>query len=169
MAINNERTIGDDEIVSSLSYNKDTGVFTWKIDRKRTQSGSIAGFHGAKGYWQIRIKNELFYAHRLAYFFMTGNHPARVIDHIDGNRSNNSWSNLRLATYSQNSANASKKTGKTSALKGVSWDKRRNIWVAFIRMKGRSTYLGTFTDEMSAHIAYCKASKTTFGEFARVK
>jgi len=90
------------------------------------------------------------------------------IDHIDGNPSNNRRSNLRLATSQQNAGNSKKQAGCSSQYRGVSWDKRDKKWRAQVRQNGRQKYLGLFTDEAEAALAYNTAAVELFGEFAKL-
>jgi len=98
---------------------------------------------------------------------MTGQFPNHTVDHINGDKRDNRWCNLRCATFSQNSANAKPKIGRSSAFKGVSRTRKR--WQAHIKIGGKSLYLGSFDDEESAHAAYARASEEIFREFARAK
>lgn len=89
-------------------------------------------------------------------------------DHIDLNKNNNSRSNLRLATISQQHANVAKYRGKySSQYKGVYWFSERGKWRARIKVMGRFISLGVFDSEEDAALAYDKAAKEHFGEFAR--
>ena len=88
-----------------LNYNPDTGVFTWK---KRTSNrapiGSVAGTL-SNGYWGITIAGMRTYAHRLAFLYMEGDYPlAQVVDHIDGDKLNNKWTNLRRFSRNLNNS-----------------------------------------------------------------
>ena len=92
---------------------------------------------------------------------------AKFIDHIDGDRANNTRSNLRLATIQQNNFNRKKSPGLSSQYKGVSWDGRR--WVANIRFNRELIYiLSSTTDEMKCAQAYDRKAKEFFNEFARL-
>ena len=157
-----------DELQEIIHYDRWGGGFVWLVDQLRCKAGDVAGFSGAKGYWQIRISGKLYYAHRLAFFYMRGGWPANI-DHIDGDRCNNKWANLREASIQQNAANMRKRLGTTSTLKGVSWMASKGRWASHIRINGKSTYLGLFDDESSAHAAYVSAAGKEFGEFARAK
>ena len=91
--------------MSLLKYDPETGVFTWLADRAHNAlAGCIAGSRLSSGYCQIKVGGPLFYTHRLAFLYMTGRWPSAEIDHIDHNRGNNAWGNLREATRSQNLA-----------------------------------------------------------------
>lgn len=95
------------------------------------------------------------------------NPPSHLsVDHIDGNRLNNSRNNLRWATSSQNKCNSQKKRkGKySSKFKGVSW--RDNKWRARFSQNNKTVHLGDFESEIDAAKAYNEAVKQHHGEFA---
>lgn len=95
-----------DHIRSVLSYDPDTGVFVWVKHTKRPDLvGKIAGGFANTGYRVIAIRNKKMLAHRLAWLYMTGYWPKEHIDHIDGNRQNNVFANLREVTRSENLQN----------------------------------------------------------------
>jgi len=95
------------------------------------------------------------------------NAPAdKVVDHIDGNGSNNRRANLRLCTKAQNLYN-SKPRASRSQYKGVRYDKRTQKWIAEITYLGKKHYLGSFDDEIEAAKAYDRQARKFFGEFAR--
>jgi hypothetical protein len=157
------------KLLRTLSYNQETGWMTWLVDQKRSKAGTRAGFNGGPGYRQVRIDGILYYEHILIWFWMTGKWPVSLVDHDDTDKKNNAWKNLRLATHSQNSGNAhKKKTARTSRFKGVNWSSDRSKWSAFIKVGGKSIYLGSFEVEEDAYAAYASAARDRFGEFARV-
>ena len=87
-----------------------------------------------------------------------------VLDHIDGNKSNNAIENLRPATNAQNAANrGALKTNKLS-LKGVC--RERGKYKANIKINGRNCHIGYFNNPEDAYVAYCKKANEVFGEFA---
>lgn len=90
-------------------------------------------------------------------------------DHINGDRTDNRRSNLRVCTRRENTRNARKTTRQTSSkYKGVCWHKRNKIWGAQIRVNGKQKYLGDFkTEEQAAH-AYNEAALEFYGEFANL-
>ena len=89
-------------------------------------------------------------------------------DHIDGNGLNNRRSNLRIVTTAQNSMNAKKAANKSSVYKGVSFHKRMNKWIAYIRINKKLKTLGYFSSEISAAMEYNKYAKELFGQFANL-
>ena len=87
------------------------------------------------------------------------------IDHKDHNGLNNTKSNLRTCTSSQNNYNSIKTTG-VSMFRGVSWDKKRNRWHAQIKKENKIYHLGRYKNEVDAGIAYNKKATELHGEFA---
>lgn len=90
------------------------------------------------------------------------------VDHVDGNGLNNCRANLRIATHRENMGNIHTSTRtRRGELKGVFLDKRRSSWVATLRDDaGRKRFLGQFSDEYEAALAYDAAARERFGEFA---
>jgi hypothetical protein len=145
-----------------LHYDRHTGEFRWW---KRV--GNDVRLGERAGYLEIRIDKRAYQAHQLAWRYMTGRWCRPMIDHRDGDATNNRWTNLRRATPSQNTANSRRPRHNTSGYKGVSLYRRSGRWQAIICNKGRWTYLGTFTTPEAAHAAYAAAARELFGEFAR--
>jgi hypothetical protein len=98
---------------------------------------------------------------------MTGNWPSLFVDHIDGNPANNSFSNLRLATDSQNKANCKVRKHSKVGLKGVSIYNKSNKFRVAISIRGKRKELGIFDCPAAASFAYQIAADIHFGEFAR--
>ena len=98
---------------------------------------------------------------------MTGAWPAQTLDHIDGDRANNQWANLREASQQENSRNYPRQKQNSSGYKGVYFNKRDKAWLSYIRAgDGKKKFLGYFKDAEAAHKAYCEAADKYHGEFA---
>lgn len=131
----------------------------------------VAGFvwrrNPVKGYaWTERGKLTL-YMHRL----IAGAGPGEHVDHINQDTLDNRSANLRIATRSQNGANRGpdrRKLGTSSLHKGVSWDRTRQKWAAYIHVDGKTKGLGRFAEEADAALAYNAAAIEAWGEFARL-
>lgn len=154
------------DIQQELSYNPDTGIFRRMKNQSQMRIGDIAG-HERRGYICIRMFGKKYYAHNLAWLYMTGRFPELILDHIDGDGLNNRWNNLREATLSQNSMNAKLSKNNTSGYKGVSWCNNKKMWRASIYFEGKSINLGGFKDVHEAGLAAQNARKKYFGEFNR--
>jgi hypothetical protein len=121
-----------------LDYWPETGIFTWRVDRRGgnggilKKAGTVAGtFSKTHRYLIIQVDGRLYGAHRLAWLWMTSEWPAHQIDHKDTDRSNNRWNNL---------------------------------FSARIRVNGNLRWVGTFGTPEEAHAAYV-AAKRQFHEF----
>lgn len=163
------KTLTQKRLREVLSYNPSTGVFTWvRPTSRRVKVGDEAGrLHLLKNVREICIDYQLFFAHRLAVLYMIGRWPKKDVDHINGDSSDNRWSNLREALHAQNRANSKKYITNTSGFKGVYWHSKREHWCASICVRGKPKYLGSFNDPKLAHMAYVRAAISGFGEFAR--
>jgi frataxin-like iron-binding protein CyaY len=120
-----------------------------------------------KNYVHAWNRKQHIYMHRL----IAGAGDNEQVDHWDGNSLNNLRLNLRIANGSQNLANRGKprrKAALTSRFKGVSWDKNRQRWVAFIKAGDVRRQLGRFTDEEAAARAYDAGAVELHGRFARL-
>jgi len=90
------------------------------------------------------------------------------VDHINGNGLDCRRKNMRLATRSQNTANAKKNTGfRHSRFKGVKRE-RWGRWSASIKVDSTNIWLGGFSNEEDAAKSYDRAAIEHFGEFALI-
>lgn len=153
---------------SIIFYDPVTGKFSW-LRSKRNMAGDIAGCISLGGYIVIRVDGKLYRSCRLAWLYMHGLWPTSQIDHINLDRADDRWVNLREATNSQNSANKAKSSRNTTGLKGVSrlGGRKYDAWCARVTKNGETHYLGTFTNPDAAHAAFVKASIEIHGKFAR--
>lgn len=144
---------------SILHYDRDSGLFRWKVRRGNVRMGTIAGTITSHGYVQIVIDRKIYQLHRLVWLYVYGEiDNALVIEHIDGNRTNNRFSNLRLTTCEINQQNQKRpQSGNTSGYLGVS--KIKNRWQARIVVNGKSKYLGLFKNPQDAYATYLKAKR----------
>lgn len=159
--------ITQSQLKEILHYDPETGQFTWRVaTRGRIKAGGIAGSNNGSGYIRITVDNNQYFAHRLAWFWMTGSWPIGNIDHRDRDRANNAWGNLREATQSQNMANTTTQRTNSLGLKGV-YLVSPGRYRAQIRVQGKNHNLGRFDTPEEAHAAYVTAAKKYHGEFAR--
>ena len=152
-----------------VRYNPETGAFTWRKSGPYKKAGAKAAHRASGGYCRISLYNRLVYAHRAAFVLMLGRWPAQFADHVDGDPSNNKWSNLREATLQQNNHNAKRPRTNKTGVKGVSYLKTRGVYRARAWVNGRQRSLGCYETAEQAHAAYCKAVKEHRGVFGRTR
>lgn len=153
-------------IETVLDYNPEDGLFRHKVSNGPAREvGRVVTSLDSHGYIRVSHKGKRFLGHRVAFYLMLGYWPEHDVDHIDGERSNNKWGNLREATRSQNLHNQKCTRGK-SRFKGVT--KYQNGWVAQCRHKLRvSGYIGFSPSELEAALMYNYVAEKDFGKFAR--
>ncbi|MGB7583176.1 MAG: AP2/ERF family transcription factor [Sedimentisphaerales bacterium] len=91
-----------------------------------------------------------------------------LVDHQNSDKLDNRRANLRLATNSQNQCNRRKTKNTSSQYKGVCLCPEKTHWYANIKHKGKKIWLGSFTSEIEAALAYDKAALEYHREFARL-
>lgn len=90
-----------------------------------------------------------------------------VINHIDFNGLNNSRSNLKVVSVSENSHWCGKRSNNISGYKGVSIFTRTGRWRACIRKNGKTYFAkGSFLDKKDAALAHDALAKNHFGDSA---
>jgi hypothetical protein len=145
-----------DRLKEITRYDPDSGFFTWALSRRRCRVGEKMGCVAKNGYVVIRLDNTLYLAHRLAWLYQTGEWPAHQIDHINRNRADNRWSNLREVTNAENAQNKRAKPNK-SGFCGVR--KENSKWLAEIKVNYRPIRIGLFDTPEEAHQAYIAAKR----------
>lgn len=151
-----------DSIKASLNYDAETGSFTWRIRKgARGLAGSIAGSIHTAGYRTVKIDGVHYRACRLAFLLTLGQWPNGDVDHINGVKSDDRWSNLRDVSTQINCQNQIRaRTDSSSGLLGAFWDKKREKWYSKLTLTdGSKKWLGTFPDALSAHQAYLAAKR----------
>lgn len=163
------------EVRRIMAYDPETGILRWRVRADRDHSwnmrfsGEEAGAVLTLGYRYINFNKRLHPAHRIAWLWMTGDWPKDDIDHINGDRADNRWANLRAATQMQNSANQKVRSTNTSGTKGVCWIAKKGRWRASIMVAGKTIYLGYFS-ALDDAIAARKAAETEHhGVFAHIR
>jgi Icc-related predicted phosphoesterase len=149
-----------------LDYNTDTGIFIWKRKKAGVRNRHMAGCKD-HGYIRIMINRKKYYAHQLAWYYMTGEWVDEI-DHKNTIKDDNRWDNLRLSTHSQNLINRKKQKNNKSGFKGVYWQKDHNKWCSRINCIDKTHFIGYFNDPIEAAKAYDKKAIEFFGEFAKL-
>ncbi len=132
-----------------FDYSIVEGNFYWRKSGPGRKMGVPAGYAIKGGYRQIGIGKSQCHVGRLAWMYVTGEDPGDlVVDHIDGDPTNNAFHNLQLLTYQQNNSRKHKVWG-ASKYRGVS--KSFKKWSATVA----GNLHGTYDREIdAAHVAY---------------
>lgn len=147
-----------------LQYNSETGEFSRHVPWKGTlKSGCL----NPAGYIVISVDYQLYQASRLAFLYMTGEFPTQFIDHINMDRSDNRWENLRECSKGENSQNTTVKRHNKCGVKNVYWSNRDKKWVAEIRSAGRRISLGYHDALELAELVVQEAREKYHGGYAR--
>jgi hypothetical protein len=115
----------------------------------------------------INIRKK-FQIHRLVLFTFEGKSKDEkqiFVDHIDNNKSNNCLFNLRWVSNQQNQFNSPIAKTNTSTVRGVSFHKKFNKWIAYIQMDGKLIHLGYFNNLEDAKLARQNKAKELFGQY----
>lgn len=155
------------ELKEVLHYEPKTGIWTWlKRISIRITVGKSAGSGKKDDYVRIRIYNQNYQAHVLAWFYMTGEWPKKLIDHKDKKKDNNIWDNLRAASKKENAGNTKMFKTNTSGYRGVYFNKINKNWNVSITIARIKVNQGTYDCKHKAAHAYNVAALNHFGEFA---
>ncbi|QDP50289.1 MAG: hypothetical protein Tp178MES00d2C33159851_79 [Prokaryotic dsDNA virus sp.] len=171
------------EVLNELFEYREDGHLIWKTrpaSHFRTEqgcrvfnskrAGHIAGYYNPRNnYITINLDNVYYRGHRLIYKLVSGLEPVGVIDHIDGDPTNNRIENLRDCSVQENCFNSVKTYNNeksTSQYKGVQIT-RSGKWLASIH-KGEVLLSKLFDDERSAAEWYDVQALELFGVFAKV-
>jgi hypothetical protein len=155
-----DRSLTQERLKELIHYNAHSGDFVWmKTNSNRAVAGENAGTITPYNYIVITIDSVKYFAHRLAFLYTTGRWPSDQIDHINGTRTDNRWSNLREATSRENNKNSGMKKNNKSGISGVYWNKEKNKWCGQVRggSCGKKIFLGYFGDIADACVAVKQA------------
>lgn len=150
-----ENELTHEELTRILSYNKETGIFTWREKTcKCVVIGKIAGNRNkVSDYIEIKIRGKQYKAHRLAWFYVHGVWPENLIDHKDTIRHHNWISNLRESNHSLNAQNHQKPNitnRSASNVPGVKYRAERKKWRVSLTINKKETYFGHYDTQLEA-------------------
>jgi len=151
-------------------YEPETGKLYWRIaPRKGVSVGAeVRSFDGR--YLNVKYKKKKYSVHRVVWLLMCGVWPPKHMDHLNGDMTDNRFSNLRLATARQNSYNRHKRPANKTGYRGVYFAGNGSTrYRARIRVNGKLTDLGYYDDPRNAHAAYCFAACELHGEFVNLE
>ena len=140
--------ISHDKLIDRISYDPATGEFRWRNHPwfDSFNGKIIANTPDSDGYLRVTINDKTVKLHRVAVFYMTGEWPPFEVDHINGNRGDNRWVNLRVATRAENAKNLNKMKTNTSGIPGVHWNKSEGKWQVRVMVDGKRHSGGYYSD-----------------------
>lgn len=131
-----------------LTYNPETGVFTWTKGKRK---GKIAGTrHDERGFLKVAIDGKRHLLHRLAWLWIKGTMCRWSVEHVNGDPSDNRWSNLREGDRGQKRQHQAPLNEPTKT-RGVS--KVGDLFEAMVEVQGRVFNVGSFARETEAAAA----------------
>jgi len=137
------------------------GIIRWKVRFKKSRVGDKVGQTMRSRYLSVSIDGITFQAHRVAWVLYTGEDPGLSnIDHRNGDKTDNRRPNLRLTSIRGNQCSfLTKRKSASSKYRGVSWQKSKSKWRAYIKLPDELRYLGSFGSEVAAAFAYDRAAR----------
>lgn len=159
-------TLSQETLNELFEYRK--GKLFLKVSRGGRKAGEEVGTLTPRGYKQTKVNRKLQLVHRLIFFIHHGYMP-KMIDHIDGNRTNNRIENLRESDAFSNQYNRGLPSNNTSGVKGVYWNKEKRKWKAKCNVGGKGYHLGYYKDIKEADKAVRAFRSQHHGEFVKHK
>lgn len=132
-------------------YNPKTGQLIRRVTvSSNAKEGDIAGTIQGAEYFEVGIDGTRHYCHTVIWAMTHNMWPKKQIDHVDQNGRNNKLDNLREVTQAEQEQNKPLRQDNTSNVTGVSWDKGKNKWQAYINKNSKRNHLGFFTTFIEA-------------------
>lgn len=152
-----------------LHYNPETGSFTWlnvntntPKSKLGTKAGRLLGSVRATNdnrYLVVNLDHKMYRLHNLAFLYMTGLFPKETVDHINLDKLDNSWSNLREATVKENSYNRKVQADSSTGIKGLY--ARKDAWQVRVMLEAKA-YTKFFTFKKYGGIEEAKACAVNY-------
>lgn len=142
-----------------FNYDPNTGFMHWRLPNSNNSAGDLVGTESKYGYLTVGFQNKTYMVHRLIWLYQTGYLPEQV-DHINHNKVDNSWINLREVSNQTNQLNRPKMCNNTSGVVGVYFDKHKNKYLANTTKSGVKYNLGTFNTLTEAKAARIESLKS---------
>lgn len=124
-----------------FSYDIDTGYLSWKDPKK----GRI-DHKGSQGYSRACLFGSYYSIQKLVWLYHYGYYPEKILDHKNGIKTDNRIENLREVSAAENCRNRPRYKNNSSGVRGVSWNKGSNTWIASIQYNKKFYSLGSSKD-----------------------
>lgn len=148
--------ITQSKLQAVFNYSPNTGELTYRNTSLSGKSGELAVITHSGGYFTTRINGIDYLTHRVIHMYMTGKWP-NVNDHINHNRQDNRWGNLRNVDNKINLLNTSLSKNSATKVNGVALHKPTNKYRAYVMVDRKQVHLGLFTTIEEAAAARAQA------------
>lgn len=150
--------------LKELFIYRDGGLY-WREGSARRQTERPVGYIDRRsGYLSMKVDNTTQYVHRMIFLYHHGHLPD-IIDHKDGVPLHNNIENLRECTVSQNALNRKVQINSTTRKTGISFNRGRNKYEAYVHIDGKKKHLGICNTIQEAEKLRREAAKKYYGEF----
>lgn len=152
----------------TIDLTSPTGLRWIRCPSNGRKAGAIAGSSNGRGYYQVRCCGVSLRANRVAYALHYGIDPGlALVDHRDGNRTNNDPLNLRLSTVAQNTHNQTLHRSNRSGVKGLSYWAVRDRWRCEVGVNGKRATRSFPADQKAVAVQWLRSMREALhGEFA---
>jgi hypothetical protein len=133
-------------------------------NNNRMKIGDPAGTKTSCNKYMLHFRKSKYYNHRVIFYLQNHTDPGTY--QIDHKIHDDNTGELRLVTHQQNHFNRRSCINSSSKYKGVSWHAKNKRWETRIGFNGEKLYLGNYTDESQAALAYNQKAIELFGEYA---
>lgn len=166
-----DRTLPDTELLRQLlEYDATTGALTWRnrplwmfedcngrtaLNCCAVWNGRYAGTRAGvtRTYIDVKILGTAYKAHRVIWKLMTGSDPNGEIDHINRDKIDNRWENLRDVTRSQNMLNKPRYRNNNSGQKHIYWLPSLKKWTVQLVVPGKGRRQVAWAETLEEAIA----------------
>ncbi len=157
-----------DQVNELFDYDPETGALTWKVSRSsRIQVGALAGTLGANGRRYVLIKGVSYLVHRVIWLICRGEWPKGNVAPLDGDHLNLRFANLVERSPTETVLSGGLRSSNKTGVPGVSFNNKKNKWIAMITVDYKQRYLGAF-DSVEAATAARKAAETNLSSSTSV-
>lgn len=152
------------ELAQSL-FDYADGVLIWKKSSGTVKAGTPVNSVSNRGYVVVQVNGKRYLAHRIIWLLVYGRLPV-MLDHIDGNKQNNTIGNLREVNNTLNHWNERRRSTNKSGHKGVWWHKQSKRWEAACRVSGKQVTIGRYERVEDAVEAVKQFREQQHGQYA---
>ncbi|MEI7410082.1 HNH endonuclease [Pectobacterium aroidearum] len=138
-----------------------------KVKSKRNVGDEVYCSINNNGYYQVCFGGIQMFLHVVIFALSKGRMPYHLVDHINGDKSDNRPSNLRECLRSENNWNEGVRKNNKSGFKNVRWHNQRGKWDVSIRTKYGRLSFGLYEDIELAGLVAEAAREKYHGEYAR--